>query len=119
MYLQLPLKSFLWCFSHCYGCRREQIVAKYPQVKTLFGPCPLLKYKVLVAVTIQLMGAFTFRNASWPLLLLFTYTLSGSCNHFLTLAMHELSHNLGFKAGFPNRVYSIITNFPLGIPAAM
>jgi len=101
------------------GGRRDQIRAKYPQVKKLFGPCPWLKYQVLAMVSIQVMGAFTLRNASWPTLLLFTYTISGSCNHFLTLAMHELSHNLGFKGRVANRIYSIFTNFPLGIPAAM
>lgn len=43
------------------------------------------------------MAAVTLRNAPWPLLLLLTYTLSGSCNHFLTLIMHEVAHNLAFK----------------------
>lgn len=45
----------------------------------------------------QLVAAVVLRGASWPLLLLMTYTLSGACNHFLTLIMHEVAHNLAFK----------------------
>ena len=33
--------------------------------------------------------------------------------------MHEVAHNLAFKALFANRMFSIIVNLPLGIPAAM
>lgn len=92
---------------------------KYPQIKKLYGPCPWNKWKVLAMVSIQFLGAIVLRNASWPLLLILTYTLSGSCNHFLTLAMHELAHNLGFKGATNNKIFSIFTNLPLGIPAAM
>ena len=38
----------------------------------------------------QLVAAAVLRDCPWPLLLLLTYTLSGSCNHFLTLIMHEV-----------------------------
>lgn len=68
---------------------------------------------------LQVMAAVVLRHAPFPLLLLLTYTLSGSCNHFLTLIMHEVAHNLAFKRLFANRVFSIIVNLPLGIPAAM
>jgi len=33
--------------------------------------------------------------------------------------MHEVAHNLAFKGLFANRMFSIIVNLPLGIPAAM
>ena len=67
----------------------------------------------------QVLAAIILRDAPFPLLLLLTYTLSGSCNHFLTLIMHEVAHNLAFKGLFANRMFSIIVNLPLGIPAAM
>jgi len=33
--------------------------------------------------------------------------------------MHEVAHNLAFKGLVANRIFSIIANLPLGIPAAM
>jgi sphingolipid delta-4 desaturase len=95
------------------------MMSKYPDVKHLNGPCPYNKYKASFVICVQLLAAVVLRDAPWPLLLLMTYTLSGSCNHFLTLAMHEVSHNLAFRSGPANRIFSIIVNLPLGIPAAM
>ena len=54
---------------------------------------------------------------SWPLTFLLAYTLGGVCNHSLTLAMHEVSHNLAFKSLFANRLFGIFVNLPMGIPA--
>ncbi len=40
-------------------------------------------------------------------------------NHMMMLAMHELAHNLGFKKPLYNRILALISNFPLGVPAAV
>lgn len=37
----------------------------------------------------------------------------------MTLAMHELSHNLGARGVVRNRFLAILANLPMGIPAAM
>merc|ERR1712194_192941 len=58
------------------------------------------------------------QNTPWLLRLYFCYTLGGSLNHMLTLAMHELSHNLCFKNYIWNRIFAIIANLPMGVPAA-
>ncbi|KAM3567120.1 hypothetical protein VYU27_010729, partial [Nannochloropsis oceanica] len=98
---------------------RESIIKAHPEIRKLFGPCPWTKYKVAAIITIQVLAAIILRSAPFPLLLLLTYTLSGSCNHFLTLTMHEVAHNLAFKGLVANRIFSIIANLPLGIPAAI
>eukprot|EP00543_Licmophora_paradoxa_P016941 CAMPEP_0202474084 /NCGR_PEP_ID=MMETSP1360-20130828/92194_1 /ASSEMBLY_ACC=CAM_ASM_000848 /TAXON_ID=515479 /ORGANISM="Licmophora paradoxa, Strain CCMP2313" /LENGTH=170 /DNA_ID=CAMNT_0049101183 /DNA_START=376 /DNA_END=888 /DNA_ORIENTATION=+ len=36
----------------------------------------------------------------------------------MTLAMHELSHNLGGKGVVYNRILAILANLPMGLPAA-
>ena len=68
-----------------------------------FRPCPRTKWKVLASVVFQLTVAYNVRNASWGVLLFFTYLVSGTINHMMTLAVHELSHNLGFKTRQYNR----------------
>merc|ERR1712194_952139 len=58
------------------------------------------------------------QGAPWYTWCFCCYTLSGSINHMMTLAMHELSHNLGARGVTPNRFLAIFANLPMGIPAA-
>ena len=111
--------QFYW--SHTdepHASRRKAIVAKYPQVKKLFGHCPFTKYKVVASVLIQLLSIHLLQEANWLTWWFCCYTLSGSINHMMTLAMHELSHNLGAKKPIHNRWLGIFANLPMGIPAS-
>merc|ERR1719413_282620 len=90
--------------------RRSQITAKYPQVKKLFGHNDGTKAVILLTITLQIHP--------WYYWLYCCYTISGAVNHMMTLAMHELSHNLGCKKMLSNRIWAIIANLPMGIPAA-
>jgi sphingolipid delta-4 desaturase len=90
------------------------------QVKELFGVDDNLKYKVLAYVGIQLVGAYLATlTPSWGAWFLLTYIMGGTFNHSLTLAMHELSHNLAFKGAMLNRMLGFVANLPLGIPSFM
>merc|ERR1712146_378000 len=105
-----------------HATRRKEIVKAHPQIKKLFGHCPRTKWVVLLSVTAQLVGAYLVRDLfySQPLAwFLATYTFSGTINHMMTLAVHELAHNLGFKKPLWNRLCAIFANLPMAIPAAV
>jgi len=113
-----------------HAIRRKVILAKYPEIKQLYGPCPWLKVKVLAAVSVQLALAFAFSRRTAPLVspsysygtlfFLTAYIVGGTLNHMLMMALHELSHNLGFKNLRANRTFSVlVANLPIGIPAAI
>ena len=95
-----------------------QILRAHPSVKKLFGPCPLTKYKVLSSVLVQLISIHLLQDARWHVWLFCCYTLSGSINHMMTLAMHELSHNMGARKVLTNRFLGIFANLPMGLPAS-
>ena len=61
------------------------------------------------------------KDFSWTLLFLVAYTIGGVINHALLLALHEISHNLAFGHARPlhNRIFSLIVNFPIGVPCAI
>lgn len=82
------------------------------------GIDPMTKYKVSFWVSFQLLSLHLLQTASWSTWLFCCYTLSGSINHMMTLAMHELSHNLGAGGVSANRLLAIFANLPMGIPAA-
>lgn len=103
-------------------------------MKELFGPHWLTKWFVIVTVSIQMFMAwavkdlgrtspdepieyafYIFPKSIW--LWVCTYTISGVINHSLTLAMHEISHNLAFRSLTMNRMLGIVANMPLGIPS--
>ena len=138
--------NFYWSYTdEPHASRRKAIVAAHPEVKELFGHCPYTKFKVLLSVMVQLVSVHllhdncfegassssssspsssssffsfsssTMDSATWWFC---CYALSGTINHMMTLAMHELSHNLGFKRPLDNRFLAMFANLPMGIPAA-
>lgn len=112
--------QFTWSHSEePHKKRKAEILSKHPSVKSYMGIDPSTKYKVAFWVAVQLLSLHLLQGASVYTWMFCCYTLSGSINHMMTLAMHELSHNLGARGMFKNRVLAILANLPMGIPAAM
>lgn len=94
------------------------LTAKYPQIKDLMGHDPNLKYWVIGMVLIQVMSAYQLRDASWITIFIAAYMWGGVINHSMTLAIHEISHNLAFGNSRPgaNRALGIFGNLVMGVP---
>jgi sphingolipid delta-4 desaturase len=82
------------------------------------GHEPLTKYVVFFVVSLQICLAIYLRHRSpfSPLVVLSAYVIGGTANHNLFLAIHEITHNLGFKGIWPNKLLAIFANLPIGIP---
>ncbi|KAJ0412291.1 hypothetical protein ATCC90586_009481 [Pythium insidiosum] len=102
-----------------HATRRKLILAKYPQIKELMGHDPNTKYVVLFVVALQTYCAFLAPSLSGLVFFALAYIVGGTCNHAMMMAMHELSHNLGFKRMLPNRLCGIFANLPVGVPSAI
>ena len=74
---------------------------------------------VLFVLFIQFYLSCQMSQFDWGMVFLLSYTISGCLNNFLSLAIHECAHNLLFHSLFCNKLFSIITNLPLGIPVAI
>lgn len=98
--------------------RRKAIIKAHPEVTKLCGYEPLTKYIASGVVALQFTMAYLLRNTYplSPIFLLVAYVVGGTCNQNVFMCIHELSHNLGFKRPFPNRLFSIFVNLPIGIP---
>ncbi len=99
--------------------RGQEIGAKYPEIKKLFGQEKSTLYYILGLVTVQTGLAILFRNFNWWQLLIAAYVLGAFINHALFVLIHECTHNLVVKKSTHNRVLGIITNLPIGFPMAM
>ncbi|KAL5009220.1 hypothetical protein ScPMuIL_014801 [Solemya velum] len=115
-------KDFDWVYTQePHATRRKEMLAKYPQIKKLMGHDPSLKYIVFVMVMFQFFMAYMLQEASWPIIIVLAYLLGGSINHSLTLANHEISHNLAFGHTRPlaNRFLGMFVCLPIGFPMSI
>jgi len=80
------------------------------------GPDDRLQYAVLGMVIVQILSAYTMRESSWLSIVLVAYCWGGVINHAMTLAIHEISHNLAYGHQYPihNRALGIFGNLILG-----
>lgn len=108
--------------------RRREILKKYPEIKELFGPNPLLKYTSTFWVIVQVVIALNIHRifaldisatAQWALFLAITYFIGATIVHALFLAVHEITHFLAFKTKAPNNILAFIVNIPILFPYAM
>lgn len=106
---------------YVYYCYYLNILAKYPQVKSLMGHDPRIAIQCLAMVLIQLFMSYMVRSMSWLEIAVLAYVVGGTLNHSLSLGLHELAHNLAFGAHRPllNRLVGFVANLPLGFAASV
>jgi len=110
-------KDFYWTYTdEPHATRRREILAKYPQIKDLYGYDFKTKYIVIVWLVIQLSMAYFVRDTAWWIVILCSYCFGGFATHALILAMHEISHNLAFPKPTPNRLLGILANTVTFVP---
>jgi len=106
-----------------HAARRKEILEKHPEIKRLMVVDHQFKYVVSAMVFFQLTMIFliSYFNISWSFLLLLTYVVSGTLNHALLLAIHQVAHNAAFGHAKPlyNRIFSVFANIPIGVPMAL
>ncbi|XP_021511241.1 sphingolipid delta(4)-desaturase DES1-like [Meriones unguiculatus] len=102
-----------------HGNRRREILAKYPEIKSLVKPDPNLIWIIPIMLLVQLVAFYLVKNLEWKWVLFCAYVFGGSINHSLAIASHEISHESSFfghhKASW-TRWFGIFANLPLGIP---
>lgn len=98
--------------------RRRKILARYPQIQKLYGYDNRSAVFCGATIAFQLIMMYVVRDWSLGYLLMVTYAVSGTLNHSLFLAMHEVTHDLFFKSRWMNKVFSHLVNLPMGVPAS-
>lgn len=111
--------GFLWSSAvEPHAARRREMLAKYPQIRDLYGPCPKTKYTCTALVLAQLGLCYSIKDSPWWLVVIVGYLVGGIINQSLLLAIHELSHNLAFKKPVLNRIFGLFINLPIGVPVS-
>jgi sphingolipid delta-4 desaturase len=109
--------DFFWSYTdEPHTTRRKEILAKYPQVKELYGYDPKTKYIVSFWVLLQVTMSYYLQNSSWWTIVLCAYCIGAFFTHALFLAMHEISHNLAFAKPAHNRLLGVFANLATVFP---
>ena len=85
------------------------------------GHDPRFKFIVIAFVLIQFVMVYIVSELHWTTMIILAYCLGGTINHSLSLAIHEISHNLAFGHSRPlaNRLLGFLANLPIGFPASI
>ena len=110
--------DFLWSMDEePHTSRRKEIMMKHPEVKKLFGYAWETKWIVLLLVALQIGAAYYLRDMTWTWqFFVASYIIGGTANQALFLAIHEITHNLGFKKYWHNKAFNCFANLPIGLP---
>eukprot|EP00164_Ancoracysta_twista_P001702 GFYU01002230.1.p1 GENE.GFYU01002230.1~~GFYU01002230.1.p1 ORF type:complete len:363 (+),score=107.23 GFYU01002230.1:32-1090(+) len=112
--------DFQWSYTdEPHFSRRKAILTRYPEVKELYGPDIMTLPKVLAVVSLQLAIAtyISQTDLAWTYIIPIAWVVGGTCSQILSLALHELSHNLCFETKIYNKILGFTANLPMAIPA--
>lgn len=107
---------------HTHSRRRDAILRRHPEIKSLMTLDTTFKWRVLFVVAVQFTSFYLIRNVdSFWVLAMLGYFFGGVLNHSLTLAIHDICHNQTFGYAHPvaNKLFGIVANLPMGIPSSV
>lgn len=113
-------RDFFWEYNEePHLSRRRAILAKHPEIATLFKPEIRTLPIIVSLVCIQsLMQYWMCHTESWLLFVVACYVVGGTINHTLNLGIHELAHNLCFETPVFNKMLAVLASLPTGVPSS-
>lgn len=99
--------------------RRKEIIAKYPEVRSLYGHYPLSALYITLIVSTQIIISYFLKDSPLWLILLVAYGVGAFFNHSLYVMIHECCHNLVFRRALHNKLMAFVCDFPLVLPSAL
>lgn len=99
--------------------RRREILARYPELKSLSGNIRATAVFVPLLVAAQLALAYVARDLPIWALLLVAWTGGAVLAHALYVMIHELAHDLVLKRSESNKLLGILANTATVLPSAV
>ncbi len=117
---QTTARDFFWADERePHYQRRQEILKKHPEVRTLFGVDPKLKFITIALVVTQLAIGLLVGQLDVLAFVLVTYFIGATIAQALFLAIHEITHDLSSKSKTFNNWLALVANLPIVFPFAM
>jgi sphingolipid delta-4 desaturase len=110
-----------------HSSRRGPILARHPEIDALAGYDPRTVWVTLANVVAQFTFAWaigagarlgTWAGKAW-FVIPFAYVVGATLTHWLSMTIHETSHDLACRTRRANRWLALLANAPMVIPCAM
>ncbi|XP_071790517.1 sphingolipid delta(4)-desaturase DES1-like [Asterias amurensis] len=114
--------DFTWTYTdEPHLTRRKEMLKKYPELKRLMGHDTTIVWIMFCMVVTQILTAWCLKNESWMTICVVAYCFGGVVNHGMSLAIHEVGHNLAFGHGrlMWNRIVGFMGNVIIGVPISI
>ncbi|VTJ85078.1 Hypothetical predicted protein, partial [Marmota monax] len=114
-----PGVDFEWVYTdQPHADQDQEILAKYPEIKSLMKPDSNLIWIIIMMVLTQLVAFYLVKDLDWKWVIFWAYVFGSCINHSMTLAIHEISHNFAFghHKALWNRWFGMFANLPIGVP---
>ncbi|KAJ2345365.1 sphingolipid delta-4 desaturase [Coemansia sp. RSA 2618] len=107
-------------FEEPHQKRKKAILAKHPEVRSLYGNEPLTAFIGAIATAVQLAAAYkigcVWTDLHWSAVIAIAYLLGGTVSALYGVIIHEAGHNLVFKRPLFNRLTGLMVNMPMVVP---
>lgn len=108
-------------FDEPHKKRRLTILARYPQVKELYGHEPMTFWAISLAVLVQLVVCrlLSLVHVHWTVFVALAYVVGGTATHVSGVVIHECGHSLVHPRPLFNKLVGLLSNVIIPVPMAM
>lgn len=107
--------------------RRKELLAKYPEIRALFGydrrtawvTAAVVVAQLAIAATVGWQVSVDGPLGAWWVVLPLAYVVGGTLTHWLSMAIHETSHRAAARTARGNAAVALLANVPMVVPVAM
>jgi len=98
--------------------RAQDILRKYPEIRTLFGRDRQTAGISLLLVAAQIIVTYVISFAPWWVALMAAWAFGAFLNHALFAVLHETTHERVFRSRVANQAVALLANLPMILPFA-
>ncbi len=104
--------------------RRRRLLRQYPEIRGMNGfdrrtaliACIVATVQFAIAAALSVLRARGSVLGSYWFIVPFSYFVGATLSHWLSMAVHETSHQSAAKTRWGNRLVGLISNLPMVVP---
>jgi sphingolipid delta-4 desaturase len=102
-----------------HRARRAKILRAHPDVRSLYGPDPMVAVFGVGAIVLQFGLAFLATRLPWWGVILLAFGVGAFVMHAINCVVHECTHNLVFRDTWPNKAFALLVSLPGLTPSSV